>query len=71
MFAKVNQQRCSEESRQWLENVDRTHLVLASGKLVLQKNLQQALNNLNIFFVPLETLLFYKRADIRTTPASD
>ena len=25
--AKVNQQRCSEESGQWLENVDRTHLV--------------------------------------------
>ena len=30
--------RCNlEESGQWLENVDRTHLVLASGKLVLQK----------------------------------
>ena len=26
-----------EESQQWLENVDRTHLVPASGKLVLQK----------------------------------
>ena len=25
----------AEESGQWLENVDRTHLVLASGKLVL------------------------------------
>ena len=27
----------SEEIRQWLENVYRTHLVLASGKPVLQK----------------------------------
>ena len=37
---EVNQQRWLEESGQWLENVDRTHLVLASGKLVLQKNPQ-------------------------------
>ena len=38
--AEVNQRRCIEESGQWLENVDRTHLVLASGELVLQtKNL--------------------------------
>ena len=36
--AEVNQWRCLEESGKWLENVDRTHLVLASGKLVLQKN---------------------------------
>ena len=35
--AEVNQQFCSEESGQRLENVDRTHLVLASSKLVLQK----------------------------------
>ena len=27
-----------EESGQWLENADQTPLVLASGKLVLQKN---------------------------------
>ena len=27
-----------EESGQWLENVDRIHLVMASGKLILQKN---------------------------------
>ena len=33
--AEVNQQHCLEESGQWLENVDRTHQVLASGKLVL------------------------------------
>ena len=35
--AQVNQGRCLEESVQWLENVERTHLVLDSGKLVLQK----------------------------------
>ena len=34
---EVNQWRSLEESRQWLENVDETHLVLASGKLVLQE----------------------------------
>ena len=28
--------RYFEESGQWLENVDQTHLVLASGKLVQQ-----------------------------------
>ena len=37
-FAEVNQWRSLEESWQYLENVDWTHLVLASGKLVLQKN---------------------------------
>ena len=36
--AEVNQQRCLEEREQWLENVDLTHLVLASGNAVLQKN---------------------------------
>ena len=35
--AVVNQSRRLEESGQWLENVDRTHLDLASGKPVLQK----------------------------------
>ena len=35
--AKVNQRRWLEESGQWLENIDPTHLVLASGKPVLQK----------------------------------
>ena len=34
---EVNQRRSLEESGQWLENVDRTHLILVSGKLVLQK----------------------------------
>ena len=38
--AEDNQQRCLEESEQWLENVNRTHLVLASGKQVLQKKYQ-------------------------------
>ena len=36
-IAEVNQQHCSEESGQWLKNVDQTYLVLASDKLVLQK----------------------------------
>ena len=35
--AEVNQWHCLDESGQWLENLDQTHLVLASGKLVLQK----------------------------------
>ena len=35
--AEVNQWRCLEESREWIENVDQTHLVLASDKLVLHK----------------------------------
>ena len=33
--AEVNQQLCLKESGQWLESVDQTHLVLASGKLVV------------------------------------
>ena len=36
-IADVNKQRWLEESGQWLENVDRTHLVLSSGKQVQQK----------------------------------
>ena len=35
--AEVNQWRCLEERERWLKNVDQTHLVLASGKLVLYK----------------------------------
>ena len=38
-FTEVNQWRSLEENGQWLENVDRTHLELASGKPVLQKSL--------------------------------
>ena len=37
-IAEVNQQPWLEESGQWLENVYQTHLVLASGKVVLQLN---------------------------------
>ena len=39
MGVKKNQWRCLEESGQCLENVDQTHLVPASGKLVLEKTL--------------------------------
>ena len=42
---EVNQRLCLEESEQWLENVDRTNLVLGSGKLVLQK---RGLNLMNV-----------------------
>ena len=38
-IAEVNQQRCLKESGQLLENVGGTHLILARGKLVLQKAL--------------------------------
>ena len=31
-FAGVNQRHCLEESGQWLENVDRTHLALPGGE---------------------------------------
>ena len=36
--AEVNQRCWFEESGQWLENVDQTHLVLVSGKPVLKKD---------------------------------
>ena len=35
--SEVNQRHCFEESGQWLKNENRTHLVLVSGKQVLQK----------------------------------
>ena len=35
--AQANKRPCLEESGQWLENVNQTPLILASGKLVLQK----------------------------------
>ena len=38
--AEVNLWRCLEESGPWLKNIDWTHLVLASGNLVLQKRKQ-------------------------------
>ena len=34
---------CLEERGQWLENVDQTHKVKASGKLVLQKKVKRAI----------------------------
>ena len=37
--AEVNNWHCLEKIGQWLENVDQTLLVLASGTLVLQKML--------------------------------
>ena len=36
---------CLEKTGQWLENVDRANLVLASGKLELQKSLPQVLKD--------------------------
>ena len=39
--AKVHQRHWEEESGQWLENVDRPHLALASGKSVLKTILAQ------------------------------
>ena len=48
--AEVNQWNCLEEGGQWLENVDQTHLVLASGELVLQKNI---LNFGSVSFFPI------------------
>ena len=36
-IVEENQLRKLQESRQWLKYVDRTHLVLVSGKIVLQK----------------------------------
>ena len=35
--AEVNQQHWLEESGEWLENVDRTHLDQANGKPLKQK----------------------------------
>ena len=40
-IAEVNQLRLLEVSGQWFENLVSTCLVLASGKLVLQKNFYQ------------------------------
>ena len=48
-IAKVNEQSWLEESGQWLETVDRTHLDLASGKQVPQK-MERKANLKNVFF---------------------
>ena len=42
--AELNQWPCLEESGQWFENVDRTHLALANEKLVIQNKLFCAAN---------------------------
>ena len=38
-IAEVNECHCDEDSGQQFGNVDRTHLVLASGKIALPKSL--------------------------------
>ena len=48
-ITEVNQRHCLEESGQWLENVDQTHLVLASGKPVLQKYIKGLIKSLENF----------------------
>ena len=45
-IAEVNQRCYLEESGQWLENVYQTHLVLASGKPVLQKFIKGLIKSL-------------------------
>ena len=47
ILAEVIQWCCLEESGQWLENVDRTHLVLASNNLVRQKRLISSIGTHN------------------------
>ena len=37
LFNGAAQRKVMRACEEWLENVDRTHLVLASGKLVAQK----------------------------------
>ena len=60
-FAEVNQLRWLEESGQWLENVDQTHLILASGKSVLKKlpmrkkvKKFETLQRIDLFWINLE-----------------
>ena len=50
MLSKVNLRRCLEERVQWLKNVDWTHLVLASGKLVLKNDLRANLLHYTLLF---------------------
>ena len=37
--AEINPWHCLEESGQWLENLDQTHIMLHSGKPALQSNI--------------------------------
>ena len=55
--AEVDQRRWLEESRQWLENVDQTHLVLASGKRVLQKRYKELLQQDILLGLALEEVV--------------
>ena len=59
-LAGVNQHRWLEESGQCFENVNQTHLVLASGKSVLQKSVGFRVINkhLNLHF--LSEQFFYR-----------
>ena len=52
---EVNQQRCLEEGGQWLENVDQTLLVLASGKLVQKKLFAARKNKVRILYTQIST----------------
>ena len=47
--AQATKWRRLEESELWLENVDRTHLVLTSGKLVRHKSIKLHLLMLHLF----------------------
>ena len=47
MLLKLINVGCLEESGKWLENVDPTHLVLASGKLV-QKSIAKPQQGLTL-----------------------
>ena len=55
------QRRCLEESEQWPENVDRTPLVLVSGKPVLQ-NMHNSICHLK-----LAVVMFFQESVSSTT----
>ena len=63
---KTCQWRYLEESGQWLESVDRTHLEMASGKLVLQKKLtnHKATNYIELLSLSLNLLILKTKDDI-------
>ena len=50
VIAEVNLQRWLEKSRQCLENVDPTHLVLASGKSVLPEKVKTLYSLVSLVF---------------------
>ena len=66
--AEVNQLRCFEESEQWLENVDRTHLLLASGKLLQQKSFASKSFSQLISFI-FQPKCFHRNENICQSPA--